>query len=108
MLWQSLDGTDQESSGREGSKAGWVGDWQARHLPELQAMTTHESAVLLGIKARSVVWAIKRGYIKAEKRGRDYWIEDAEVERYRRERKPAHRPKDDLVPPPGIEPRHPL
>jgi excisionase family DNA binding protein len=56
-------------------------------------MTTSEAADRLGIKARSVVWAIRAGHIKAEKRGRDWWIEDAEIERYRRERKPAHRPK---------------
>lgn len=56
-------------------------------------MTTHEAADRLGIKSRSVVWAIKRGLIKAEKRGRDYWIEDEEVERYSKERRPRHRPR---------------
>lgn len=57
-------------------------------------LTTHEAADRLGIKPRSVVKAIKRGLIKAEKRGRDYWIEDEEIERYARERRPAHRPKE--------------
>jgi excisionase family DNA binding protein len=55
--------------------------------------TTHEAADRLGIKPRSVVKAVKRGLIRAEKRGRDYWIEDEEVERYARERRPSHRPK---------------
>lgn len=58
-------------------------------------LTTHEAADRLGIKPRSVVWAIKRGLIQAEKRGRDYWIEDEEVDRYAKERRPAHRPKRD-------------
>lgn len=56
-------------------------------------MTTHEAAGRLGIKPRSVVWAIREGLIKAEKRGRDYWIEDAEIERYAKERRPQHRPR---------------
>lgn len=56
-------------------------------------MTTHEAADRLGIKARSVVWAIKAGLIAATKHGRDYWIEDTEVERYATERRPAQRPK---------------
>jgi len=30
--------------------------------------------------------------LSTEKRGRDWWIEAEEVERYGRERKPAHRP----------------
>ena len=57
-------------------------------------MTTSESADRLGIKARSVVWAIKQGLIIATKRGRDYWIETEEVERYAHDRRPAHRPKN--------------
>jgi DNA binding domain, excisionase family len=56
-------------------------------------MTTTEAAAHLGV-TRAWLWQlIKRGTIKAEMRGRDWWIEDAEVERYRRERKPAHRPR---------------
>jgi excisionase family DNA binding protein len=58
-------------------------------------MTTRDAADRLGIKARSVVWAIKKGYIKAEIRGRDYWIEESEIERYEKERRPAHRPRGD-------------
>ena len=56
-------------------------------------MTTAEAANRLGIKPRSVVWLIKAGHIVAAKRGRDYWIEDAEVARYAVERRAQHRPK---------------
>jgi len=55
-------------------------------------MTTTEAATALGV-TRAWLWRlIKAGTIKAEMRGRDWWIEDAEVERYQRERRPAHRP----------------
>jgi excisionase family DNA binding protein len=56
-------------------------------------MTTAEAADRLGIKPRSVVWLIKEGRIVATKRGRDYWIETDEVERYAIERRAQHRPK---------------
>jgi excisionase family DNA binding protein len=56
-------------------------------------LTTREAADRLGIQARSVVQLIRRGRLKAEKRGRDYLIEAAEVKRYEQERQPAHRPK---------------
>ena len=56
-------------------------------------MTTTEAAASLNV-TRAWLWRlIKRGTIKAEMRGRDWWIEPEEVERYRRERRPAHRPK---------------
>ena len=55
-------------------------------------MTTAEAADRLDIKARSVVWLIHRGLLKAEKHGRDYWIEPAEIDRYAAERRPRHRP----------------
>jgi excisionase family DNA binding protein len=56
-------------------------------------MTTLEAAVRLKVKRQWVWRLIKGGIIKAEMRGRDYWIEEAEVERYDRERNPPHRPK---------------
>lgn len=56
-------------------------------------LTTKGAAEWLEITKRSVARLCKAGIIKAEKRGRDYWIEDVEVERYKRERRPAHRPK---------------
>lgn len=55
-------------------------------------LTTAEAAEQLHITKRSVARLCKRGTIKAELRGRDYWIEDSEVERYAKERRPAHRP----------------
>lgn len=56
-------------------------------------MTTDEAATRLGVKRQWVWRLIKAGVMRAERRGRDWWIEDAEVERYERERRPAHRPK---------------
>lgn len=58
-------------------------------------MTTREASDRLGILPKSVAKLIKLGKIKAEMRGRDYWIEEEEVERYKRERNPPHRPKKD-------------
>ena len=56
-------------------------------------MTTTEAAAALNV-SRAWVWRlIKSGTITAEMRGRDWWIEPAEVERYRRERRQAGRPK---------------
>lgn len=57
--------------------------------------TTTEAAAILGV-SRAWVWRlIKEGKLSAERRGRDWWVEDSEVERYKRERKPAHRPRKD-------------
>jgi excisionase family DNA binding protein len=56
-------------------------------------LTTREAADRLGIQPRSVVQLIRRGRIKAEKRGRDYFVEAAEVLRYEQDRLPAHRPR---------------
>lgn len=55
-------------------------------------LTTNQVADRLGIKPRSVVQLIQRKLLKAEKLGRDWLIEDAEAERYQRERRPQHRP----------------
>ena len=58
-------------------------------------MTTTEAAARLHV-TRAWVWIlIKRGVLVAELRGRDYWIDDAEIERYERERRPAHRPRKE-------------
>lgn len=56
-------------------------------------MTTHEAANRLGLTARSVARLINQKLLTATKRGRDYWIEDAEVERYASERRKAGRPQ---------------
>lgn len=55
--------------------------------------TTRKAADWLGIKPRSVVQLIRRKLLTAEKHGRDYLIDPAEVERYLIERRPQHRPK---------------
>lgn len=56
-------------------------------------LTTHEAAERLGLTTRSVARLVKRGVIRAEKRGRDYFIDEAEVARYLYKRRPAGRPK---------------
>jgi excisionase family DNA binding protein len=56
-------------------------------------LTTREAADRLNIKPRSVAKLIKRGLLAATMRGRDYFIDESEIERYQRERRPAHRPK---------------
>lgn len=56
-------------------------------------LTTHEAANRLGLTARSVARLIKRGALTATKRGRDYLIDEAEVDRYQRERRPVGRPQ---------------
>lgn len=56
-------------------------------------MTTTEAADYLGV-TRAWVWRlISEKKLTAQMRGRDYWIEQEEVERYARERRPAHRPR---------------
>lgn len=58
----------------------------------MPSLTTAEAADLLGIKTRSVVKLIRRGLIVATKHGRDYMLDPTEIDRYARERQPAHRP----------------
>jgi hypothetical protein len=58
-------------------------------------MTTTDAGALLGIRPSSVKGLCQRGTIAAEKRGRDWWITPAEVERYRRERRGVGRPKKE-------------
>lgn len=56
-------------------------------------MTTQEAAAALKV-SRAWVWRlIKEGKLKATMRGRDWWIEAEEVDRYEKERRPAHRPR---------------
>lgn len=52
--------------------------------------TVKEAAALLGLKPRSVRKFIERGMIAATKRAGVYFITKEEVERYNRERRPAH------------------
>lgn len=48
-------------------------------------MTLKEAAAQLGVTPDNLRGAIARGTLKAAKHGRDWWVTDAEVERYRRE-----------------------
>lgn len=56
-------------------------------------MTTSEAASRLGLTARSVARLINTGKIAAIKHGRDYWIDEAEIDRYQSTRRKAGRPK---------------
>ena len=55
--------------------------------------TTLETASLLGLKPKSIPRYIQREVIHAEKRGRDYFISQDEIERFQRERHGPGRPK---------------
>ena len=48
-------------------------------------MTLIEAAALLGVTPDNLRGAIKRGVLKATKKGRDWFVTPAEVERYRRD-----------------------
>ena len=48
-------------------------------------MTTNEAATLLDLSPKTVRRQIENGAIAATKRGRDWWVTPAEVERYRRD-----------------------
>lgn len=48
-------------------------------------MTLIEAAAILGTSPDNLRGAIARGSLKAEKRGRDWWVTPAEVERYGRQ-----------------------
>lgn len=60
-------------------------------------LTTREAATVLSISLRTVQAHIKAGNIKAEKKGRDWLIEEEEIERFRVEKRPAHRPKKEVL-----------
>lgn len=55
-------------------------------------LTTKQAATELGIQPGSVKKLCQRGILKAEHIGRDWLISRDEIERYKAERKPAHRP----------------
>lgn len=61
-------------------------------------MTTEQAATVLGLSLRTVQAHIKRGNLKAEKRGRDWWIEADEVERFRQTRRGRGKPKQEPTP----------
>lgn len=59
----------------------------------MDELTTREAAEALGVQPKTVTRYILRKLIKAEKRGRDYFIATAELERFRSERRAVGRPK---------------
>lgn len=61
-------------------------------------MTTHEAAEQLALSVKTIQAHIKSGQLKAKKIGRDWHISDEEVERFRQEKRPAHRPKKHETP----------
>lgn len=48
-------------------------------------MTINEAAAALGLAASTLRVQIAHGRLRATKRGRDWWVTPAEIERYRRE-----------------------
>lgn len=61
-------------------------------------LTTPEAAALLGVQPKTISRYIKRGLIEAERRGRDYFIADAEIERFKAERRGRGRPQNKSKP----------
>ena len=59
-------------------------------------LTTAEAAARLGIEPVTLRAHIKKGHIKAAKHGRDWFIEQAEVDRFNQEKRPAHRPRKEV------------
>jgi excisionase family DNA binding protein len=55
-------------------------------------LTTIQAGELLGVTRKMIIKLINAGRIAATKMGRDYLIPLTEIERYKRERKPAGRP----------------
>lgn len=58
-------------------------------------MTTQEAADYLGVTQSRIRQLIMDEVFHPMKRGRDNWIQRAEVERYRVERKPRGRPRQE-------------
>jgi excisionase family DNA binding protein len=58
-------------------------------------LTTTEAAALLRVQPKTVSKYIKRGILQAEKRGRDYFIAESELERFKVERRGRGRPRKD-------------
>ncbi len=58
-------------------------------------LTTTQVATVLGVQPRTVTRYIERGLIVATKYGRDYLIEQTELERFQRERRKRGRPQKE-------------
>jgi excisionase family DNA binding protein len=61
----------------------------------MKRLNTREAAAVLGLKLRTVQAHIAAGNLRAVKIGRDYFITPKEIERFKREKRPAHRPKKE-------------
>lgn len=61
----------------------------------MELYTTSEVAAVLGVQPKTVTRYIERGLIAAEKRGRDYFIAQDELERFQRERRGRGKPKKE-------------
>lgn len=59
-------------------------------------MTVNEAAARLGLSPSTLRVQIKNGKLHSTKRGRDHWITEGEVERYRRDH--ALSPKSSAEP----------
>lgn len=58
--------------------------------------TTSEAAAILGVERVTVNQYIRRGQLQAEKHGRDLFITEAEIERFKAERPKVGWPKGKL------------
>ena len=61
----------------------------------IEVVTTVKAAEMLGVSRKRVFQLITDGVIKATQYGRSWLIPLSEVERYKRERKPAGRPPNE-------------
>lgn len=60
----------------------------------MKTLTTEEAAAVLGLTPDTVRHYLHRGTLVGTKRGRDWFISEAEIARYQRDRKKAGRPLD--------------
>lgn len=58
-------------------------------------ITTKEAAALTGYNLEYIRQMIRRGVIRAEKRGRDWWVDRASIESYANEMKRLGTAKHD-------------
>lgn len=70
----------------------------------LITLTTREAANRLALTHETVRRYINRGLLRAEKRGRDWFIPLSEIERYTAIRRPAGRPATSSGAAVGLDP----
>lgn len=54
-------------------------------IDPVRMLTVREAAASLGVAPSTLRWQIRNGKLEAQKRGRDWYISEAEVARYARE-----------------------